>query len=144
MSSTANFTSLPIGTYTVKGISYPTAVNSALFVNQTVAEIATAGTCFAISGNERSLQLTSGLATSENSDQLQGFMIAPNPVDNYLTVVSKQKITGYQILDISGRLIESNVLKNKTINFSRLKTATYLLLLLDDGKVVHQEKVIKK
>ncbi|KEY19558.1 reprolysin-like metallopeptidase [Kaistella antarctica] len=144
VSSTANFTSLPVGTYTVKGISYPTAVNSALFVNQTVAEIATAGTCFAISGNERSLQLTSGLATSENSDQLQGFMIAPNPVDNYLTVVSKQKITSYQILDISGRLIESNVLKNKTINFSRLKTATYLLLLLDEGKVVHQEKIIKK
>ncbi len=144
VSNTANFTSLPAGNYTVKGISYPTAVNSALFVNQTVAELATSGTCFAVSGNERSLQLNTVLASIETSNSLKNFIIAPNPVDNYLTVISKQKISGYQILDISGRLIDTNVFKNNSINFSRLKTGTYLLLLLNDGKVVHQEKIIKK
>lgn len=71
-------------------------------------------------------------------------MLAPNPVDHYLTVKSNQKITGYQILDVSGRLIDTNVFKNETINFSRLKTGTYLLLLLNNGNVVHREKIIKK
>ena len=71
-------------------------------------------------------------------------MLAPNPVDNYLTVKSKQKISGYQILDISGRLIETNVLNNETINFSRLKTGNYMLILLNNGKVIHREKIIKK
>ena len=144
VSSTANFTSLPVGAYTVKGISYPTAVNSALFVNQTVAEIATAGTCFALSGNERSLQLNSGLATSESSAKLQGFMIAPNPVDNYLTVSTKQHMTGYQIFDASGRLVDHNLMKGNIINVTRLQTGTYILLILNDDSVVHQEKLIKK
>lgn len=144
VSTTANFTSLPIGTYTVKGISYPTSVNSALFVNQTVAELATAGTCFAVSTNERTLKLTTGLATVESSNSDKNFTIAPNPVDNYLTVKSKQKFTEYQIFDLSGRLINSSGFTTNTINVSRLKTGTYLLLLLDDGKVVHKEKIIKK
>lgn len=144
VNTTANFSTLPAGTYTVKGISFPTATNSSLFVNQTVAELAGAGTCFALSGNERSLKLNTVLASIENPNSVKEFLLAPNPVDNYLTVKSKQKITGYQILDVSGRLIDSNVFKNETINFSRLKTGTYLLLLLNNGNVVHREKIIKK
>lgn len=144
VSSTANFSTLPAGTYTVKGISFPMATDSSLFVNQTIAELATAGTCFALSGNERSLKLNTVLASIENANSVKEFLLAPNPVDNYLTVKSKQNITDYQILDVSGRLIDTNVFKNDKINFSRVKTGTYLLLLLNEGKVVHQEKIIKK
>lgn len=144
VSSTANFSTLPVGEYTVKGISFPTATNSSLFVNQTVAELASAGTCFALSGNERSLIIDTTLASIENPNTGKDFVLAPNPVDNYLTVKSKQKISGYQILDISGRLIETNVLNNETINFSRLKTGNYMLILLNNGKVIHREKIIKK
>ena len=128
----------------IKGISFPTATNSSLFVNQTVAELASAGTCFALSGNERSLIIDTTLASIENPNTGKDFVLAPNPVDNYLTVKSKQKISGYQILDISGRLIETNVLNNETINFSRLKTGNNMLILLNNGKVIHREKIIKK
>lgn len=143
VSVTANFSSLVAGNYTVKGISYPSSVNSSTFVNKTVAELAGTGTCFAVSGNERALNLTT-LGTIENASTIQDFILAPNPVDTYLTVKSKQKITGYQVFDGSGRLIDNNVFKNNTINVSHLKTGIYIVLLLNDGKIIHQEKIIKK
>ena len=144
VSTTGNFSSLPPGTYTVQGISYPNTVNSSTFVNNTIAELAATGTCFAISGNERKLQLNAVLGTVDNTNPSQDFVIAPNPVGNYLTVKSKQKITDYQIFDLSGRLIIGNAFKNSTIDVSSLETGNYVISLLNYGKVLHQEKIIKK
>ena len=144
VSTTANFSSLPAGNYTVKGISYPNTENSSAFVSKSIAEVATAGTCFSISGNERSLVLNAVLATEENSATVKDFSIAPNPVRDYLMIKSKQKITDYKIFDLSGRVIVSNSLKDSTVNVSNLKTGTYIISLLNNGKVLHQEKIIKK
>lgn len=144
VSTTANFSSLPAGTYTVQGISYANTLNASTFVNKTLTELSATGACFAVSGNSRDLVLTVVLGTVESSTLNQDIVLTPNPVDNYLSVISKQKITGYQIFDASGRMLASNVLKDNSINVSRLKTGTYIITLLNDKKVIHQEKIIKK
>ena len=54
------------------------------------------------------------------------------------------KITGYQIYEVSGRLIKTDALKNNVINVSNLKTGTYIISLLNEDKVIHREKIIKK
>lgn len=144
VSTTANFTSLPAGSYTVQGISYINTLNATTFVNQSISELSATGACFAISGNNRDLLLSPVLATIDSSSDLNQIQLAPNPVQNDLTVKSKLKITGYQIFDVSGRLIKTDALKNNVINVSNLKTGTYIISLLNEDKVIHREKIIKK
>ncbi|MFC6268064.1 zinc-dependent metalloprotease [Frigoriflavimonas asaccharolytica] len=144
VSTTANFSSLPIGTYNVQGISYPTATNSASFVNSTLAELATNGICFATSGNNRTLQLNQVLGTFESPILAEEFILAPNPVGNYLSVKTKMKISNYQIFDMAGRLIQAKNFAGNSIDVSSLQTGTYFISLLNEGKVLHQEKIIKK
>ncbi|KAB1232624.1 zinc-dependent metalloprotease [Chryseobacterium viscerum] len=139
-SSTANFTTLPVGTYTVQGISF-TGAESAL-VNKTIAELNQAKVCYQLSRNNITLNITSVLSTKELSKKTIG--LVPNPVKDFLQVYSDEKITHYEIYDISGRLMESNTLNNSVINFTKFETGVYMLKLLNNKTLIHQSKVIKK
>ncbi|PWN61213.1 zinc-dependent metalloprotease [Chryseobacterium viscerum] len=139
-SSTGNFTTLPIGTYTVQGISF-TGAESAL-VNKTIAELNQAKVCYQLSRNNITLNITSVLSTKELSKKTIG--LVPNPVKDFLQVYSDEKITHYEIYDISGRLMESNTLNNLVINFTKFETGVYMLKLLNNKTLIHQSKVIKK
>lgn len=143
VSTTANFTSLPAGSYTVQGISFVNTLNATTFVDKTISELSATGACFTVSSNSRDLLLSPVLATIDSSSNNE-ILLAPNPVDNYLTIKSKMKITGYQIFDISGRLIKADTLKDNVINLSTFKTGNYVISLLNDDKVIHREKIIKK
>lgn len=144
LSPTADFSTLPAGTYNVYGMSYDDTLGTSTFINKTIFELTNTSACFTLSQNSRELQLSGTLGTGEYVAISNDITIAPNPVDNYLTVKSKLKITDYQIFDLSGRLIDGNVFKSNTINVSSLKTGTYIISLLSNEKVLHQEKLIKK
>ncbi|RQO40658.1 hypothetical protein DBR39_06875 [Chryseobacterium sp. KBW03] len=139
-SSTGNFTTLPVGTYTVQGISF-TGAESAL-LNKTIAELNQAKVCYQLSRNNITLNITSVLSTKELSKKTIG--LVPNPVKDFLQVYSDEKITHYEIYDISGRLMESNTLNNSVINFTKFETGVYMLKLLNNKTLIHQSKVIKK
>ncbi|PRB04941.1 hypothetical protein CQ046_06610 [Chryseobacterium sp. MYb7] len=139
-SSTGNFTTLPVGTYTVQGISF-TGAESAL-VNKTIAELNQAKVCYQLSRNNITLNITSVLSTKELSKKPIG--LVPNPVKDFLQVYSDEKITHYEIYDASGRLMESNTMNNSAINFTKFKTGVYMLKLLNNKTLIHQSKVIKK
>lgn len=139
-SSTGNFTTLPVGTYTVQGISF-TGAESAL-VNKTIAELNQAKVCYQLSRNNITLNITSVLSTKELSKKPIG--LVPNPVKDFLQVYSDEKITHYEIYDASGRLMENNTMNNSAINFTKFKTGVYMLKLLNNKTLIHQSKVIKK
>jgi len=63
------------------------------------------------------------------------FSIWPNPCKNYLYTDGSDQINSYEILDLTGRKIQSeNFQKNTAINVSDLKTGIYLLRLISDEK----------
>ncbi|WP_347218386.1 reprolysin-like metallopeptidase [Chryseobacterium sp.] len=139
-SSTANFTTLSLGTYIVHGISYTGAESSLL--NKTIAELNQTGICYQLSQNNISLKITTTLTTKEFTKKQIG--IAPNPVKDILNVESDEKITHYEIYEISGRLIDRNVMSGSQISFSRFKTGVYMLKLLNHNTLIHQSKIIKE
>lgn len=59
ISATSNFTSLGEGNYTVYGIQYEDAVNTATFLNQTIQQVYGLGNCILFSQNSRNLSITS-------------------------------------------------------------------------------------
>jgi len=139
-STTADFTSLPVGTYTVQGISYTgTAAN---LLNKSIAELTQSKTCLQLSKNNVSLIITAALATGDIAKKQIG--LVPNPVKDYLHIYSDEKISHYEIYDASGRLMETNVMNNSEINFSKFKTGVYMLKLLNNKTIISQSKVIKK
>ncbi|RXM64824.1 T9SS type A sorting domain-containing protein [Chryseobacterium sp. CH1] len=139
-STTANFTTLPVGNYTVYGISY-TGTESNL-MNKTMAELSQAGVCYQLSQNNIILKITSTLTV--NGVTKKHTEIAPNPVKDILNVESDEKITHYELYDISGKLIDSNVMLSSKISFSRFRTGVYMLRLLNNKVLVDQLKVIKE
>ncbi|RXM39097.1 hypothetical protein BOQ62_13550 [Chryseobacterium sp. CH21] len=139
-SSTGNFTTLPVGTYMVQGISF-TGAESTL-VNKTIAELNQAKVCYQLSRNNITLNITSVLSAKELSKKPIG--LVPNPVKDFLQVYSDEKITHYEIYDASGRLMEGNTMNNSAINFTKFKTGVYMLKLLNNKTLIHQSKVIKK
>lgn len=144
VSTTANFSTLPVGIYTVQGISFPSTINSTTFVNNTLPELAIAGICFATSTNLRTLQLNPSLGIVESTISSNEFILVPNPVENFLTIKSGMKISDYQIFDLVGRLIQSKNVTDNNIDLRNLKTGIYIIILMNDGKMLHQEKIIKK
>lgn len=139
-SATADFTALPVGTYTVQGVSF-TGTESAL-LNKTIGELTQNKVCHQLSRNSITLIITSVLATRDVVKKQIG--LVPNPVKDYLQIHSDEKITHYEIYDASGRLLENNAVNNSEINFTQFKTGVYMLKLLNGKTLVHQSKIIKK
>ncbi|REC45283.1 zinc-dependent metalloprotease [Chryseobacterium pennipullorum] len=139
-STTANFTALAVGTYTIHGISFTGTASS--LINKSISELIQNKTCHQLSRNNTNLTITEALAVTETAKKQIG--LVPNPVKDYLRVYSDEKITHYEIYDASGRLMDSNIMNNSEINFSRFKTGVYMLKLLNNKTVINQSKVIKK
>lgn len=73
-----------------------------------------------------------------------GFTLYPNPASNILHIDSDMNFTGYKIIDISGRVVESHQLvTNLTIiQIDKLPKGVYLLQL-NTGKAFHSQRFIK-
>jgi len=83
---------------------------------------------------------TSSLATAEVK-KLE-FSIYPNPVTDFLTIKTQEKVLNVSLYDGSGKLINTEF-NNGQINVSMLPKGMYILKAVTD-KAVYQQKVIKK
>ena len=61
ISSTANFTSLPVGVYNIYGGSYNTSVNTSAWINQTISQVLSSGNCALFSSNFKKVTVTTAL-----------------------------------------------------------------------------------
>lgn len=141
---TANFTTLPVGSYTVKGISYANTALPSSFIGKTFNEIVVTGACVQESSNKRQLFITGVLSTSDITKTETDIKVAPNPVNDWLTVISNRKITDYEVFDASGRIILPKTKFQKNINFKNLTTGSYILRLFDDSQLIYQTTIVKK
>lgn len=142
VSPTANFTSLPAGIYTVKGISYRSTTNVSTFIGKSINELITLNICVNESKNSRVLTVTSTLSTRENQNP-DGIKIVPNPVKDILSVITKRQITHYELYDMSGRNITGRQKYFGNINFSEYSLGSYVIRLFDKEDLIYQTTVIK-
>lgn len=138
--TTADFTTLAAGTYTIQGISF---VGSATdLINKSISEIFQQKLCYQLSDNSFTLIITPPLAINDNIKNT--IEIVPNPVTDILRVHTHENITHYRIYDLLGRLVEKSDTFKPEINFSKFQSGIYLLLLYDAHNSVYKSKIIKK
>lgn len=120
------------GTYIIKVFGYSTASN--------------ATSCY-------TLKVTTGTATKEAgaiTRAAQQFRVYPNPVKNSinLNVSGLQKTGTVQVYDVMGRVVNSVAFVNNgnnRIDAASLKAGIYFIKIIDNnGKLLHQEKLIKE
>ncbi|KFC22002.1 T9SS type A sorting domain-containing protein [Epilithonimonas lactis] len=69
--------------------------------------------------------------------------IYPNPVKDVLNVKTASKIKTHKVYNLSGQVVSSKLISDKTIDFSRLEKGIYVLeIQLENGKKLTQ-KIIK-
>lgn len=72
------------------------------------------------------------------------FSIAPNPAKDLLNISSKSAIDSAKVIDITGRVVLSEVnLNNNTLNVSSLEKGIYILQLTS-GNITGTTKIIKE
>ncbi|WP_300670278.1 T9SS type A sorting domain-containing protein [Soonwooa sp.] len=69
--------------------------------------------------------------------------IYPNPVKNMLMINSSSKLTEAKITDFSGRLVQSNNLKDNKIDVSALKAGNYMITVTDENSKQTTTKFVK-
>ncbi|SFN37812.1 Por secretion system C-terminal sorting domain-containing protein [Chryseobacterium oleae] len=147
VSTSANFTTLPVGAYIVKGISYKTSdvSNTSVFVGKNISEVMTSY-CVNESSNSRPLTITSGtvLGISEADQKSSGITAAPNPVKDILKVKTEKQVTHYEIYDFSGKSLRGKPKFTEEISFKDFTAGTYILVLYDNNTKVYTTKIIKK
>lgn len=74
--------------------------------------------------------------------------VYPNPVTNYIFNIETQfnHLVQLNIMDISGRIVhkEKLIKKNNEITLDGISEGMYFIQLLDNGLIVHQQKIIVK
>lgn len=140
---TADFTSVPAGTYVVKGISYVSTANVSSFVGKSISELITLNTCLNESKNSRLLTLTSALGTKEYQN-MSDIRIVPNPVKDILSVITEKQVTHYELYDMSGRNITGRHKYSANISFSEYSAGSYVLRLFNKEGLIYTTTVIKK
>lgn len=142
LSSTANFTGLVPGSYTVKGISYSTAISDpSIFLGQTINEIRGSGYCLNESSNFRSLTITGTLAVQDLKTKTE-LIITPNPATDFIKVINGKTIEYYEIYDTSGRKIKLGEYEGE-INCRELTPGGYILILYSPDRI-YNKTFIKK
>jgi len=72
------------------------------------------------------------------------FTIYPNPTKNCVSITGTGKVNNYRIVDLSGKIVQSNESFNDTkIDFSNLDNGMYLLMLQTD-KGTTTKRIIKE
>jgi len=83
------------------------------------------------------LELVDGTGVNNDYISLNPFVVFPNPAGNYITLSeSETKLyTSYEIYDISGRLLQKEVLSSFRIDISLLERGSYYLRLLSPSGI---------
>ncbi len=80
-----------------------------------------------------------------DENQKEKFSIFPNPAQDVLQVkIDNIKNVTYAIIDITGKIVQSNTLNGESIDISRLATGVYSLQLSNKETVLGGRKFIKQ
>ena len=101
-------------------------------------------------GVQQPYEISTTIGINETSISLE-MSVYPNPTTNYLTLkvdastsFSNQQLS-YQLYDMQGELIKNIKISSKTTNIAMeyLPSATYLLKVIQNNKLVKSFKIIK-
>ena len=144
VSPSANFTTLPVGTYTIKGISYISTANVSDFIGKSTVELIALNICINESRNSRILTITTSLNISETKNN-SGIKVAPNPVKDNLSIITDKHISHYELYDMAGRnLTGRQKYSGSTISFTEYSSGSYVIRLFNKEELIYQTTVIKK
>jgi hypothetical protein len=101
------------------------------------------GVCVQESSNKRQLTITGVLSTADIRKTESDIKIAPNPLNDWLTVVSDKNVSEYEILDLSGRIIIPKSKFHNSIFLKSLSTGSYILKLFDGHHIIYKTTIIK-
>ncbi len=106
-----------------------------------------ANTCYSGNFNTSStvggmFKSTVSLGTRENSLEVNSITIYPNPVVDYVTIKSKDKVLSVSVYDISGRLMNVKN-ENNLLNVKNIEAGNYVINIVTSNGSVSQ-KFIKK
>jgi len=71
------------------------------------------------------------------------FSIYPNPANNQLTIKSEIDFVSFSIFDLTGRLVNNDLITNKTISVSNLETGIYILKVVNAHGEIAEQKFVK-
>lgn len=92
----------------------------------------------------------SGLGLAENT-QIDGFNLYPNPTQEQAVIVNLQHVKyeslKYQLIDLSGRILETHALSNTQtetpVNLSAYPNAVYMIRIVSDTQIIQQMRLVK-
>ena len=70
--------------------------------------------------------------------------IFPNPAKDFVVINNAEDFESYKIVDITGKIVISDLLSDKTINLSQICDGEYLLILYNNSTKVSRKIVIEK
>lgn len=76
-----------------------------------------------------------------DENEIENFQIYPNPANNYISINNANGLK-YEIMDITGKIIDSNILTNSAIDISTYNTGNYMIKIYGE-KQVSVQKFIK-
>lgn len=89
------------------------------------------------------------LTTFENSSELTGILLYPNPFIDYLYLdftSNNFKGSEYQLFDAQGKLVKKDKISQSKseLNFSSIPSAMYIIRITQNGENIKTFKIIKK
>ncbi len=80
---------------------------------------------------------------SNNQNENINLRIFPNPVFDYFIIQTNQNLEGY-IVDVQGKIVSNFITHSNETKIERngLVSGLYILILKDENKIIHQEKLI--
>lgn len=88
---------------------------------------------------------TAGLSSNSSPDfDYNEYILYPNPSNDIINITSTDKIKEIGIYDMTGALIEHQVITNQKINIESLSIGIYIVKMISEDKKVIFKQIIKK
>lgn len=84
------------------------------------------------------------LLAVDDSKKVAMVKVFPNPVQDFITILSDKKFISYEIIDQSGRTIQSKSFNDSKIDVTQLTKGNYIIKLKSLSYVIDYVKFIKK
>lgn len=91
-----------------------------------------------------SIDITDNDLTSVFEKSYKQFSLFPIPVKNSLNILSPDKVSHVQILDLGGNLLINELNAEKTIDVSNLESGVYIIRIRFDNQTESQQRFIKQ
>ncbi len=91
-----------------------------------------------ITGSGTYLNSSIGVAPNQNlltnNFEISDFEIAPNPANDFVKILSNEKIESFEILDLQGKIVLKDKISNNLVDVSQLSKGIYLIKIKSNDK----------